>query len=565
MTIREFRLLHTILKGSSNFVWKYGFSALINFQFHLLARIDDTTQLLLDHLRVHDNFAFAMKTKLNWSKNVQEERDAPWQIVLGAMDPVFCVLISLAVWLEFFLLTNPTAGVTPYVFGFQNDTEIPSGGVKAKNYVQSAFGKKMFNREEFISNGGPLGSHSIRKLGSTHVRRSGATKDEKDIRGRWKGKGRVSDVYDDIELPYPDAKVAEKLCIGGACKYVIRNGRGVSDAFILQYVVPNIASRLPDSAALVLGKALLWLIYSVHGNDVPAAIRNSVRSEYDKVRQGNDNTNPINKIPIIITGDDGVVYIDEINGIRAGNEKNGGEGENGGDGQGGGNVDGVGGEGEAIGGGNTNRNVQDRILSLQAQVLALRRALEDVAATQERHIATNQRQYLIVNGNVKRIAQQPNRRVVPRIGNNNVNNINNVNNVNNNNNNDNNNNNNDNNNNDKNDNDNNDNNDNIPYVTTLSPNPRTLHMLWEEYTQGIGTRKAAQLFSAAERGRVKHKYHRRKVVWDLVASLVRTGLTANVALDRIYAVYGGGTSVTTIINCLKLDKCNGTLHQSLCI
>jgi hypothetical protein len=34
-----------------------------------------------------------------------------------------------------------------------------------------------------------------------------------------KGKGRVSDVYDDIELPYPDAKVTEKFCFGGACLY----------------------------------------------------------------------------------------------------------------------------------------------------------------------------------------------------------------------------------------------------------------------------------------------------------------------------------------------------------
>ena len=32
-------------------------------------------------------------------------------------------------------------------------------------------------------------------------------------------KGRVSDVHDDVELPYPDAKVAEKLCFGGACIY----------------------------------------------------------------------------------------------------------------------------------------------------------------------------------------------------------------------------------------------------------------------------------------------------------------------------------------------------------
>ena len=68
-----------------------------------------------------------------------------------------------------------------------------------------------------------LGSHSIRKFAATHARRCGVTKDEKDIRGRWKGKGRVSDVYDDVELPYPDCKVAEKLAMGGPCFYIINS------------------------------------------------------------------------------------------------------------------------------------------------------------------------------------------------------------------------------------------------------------------------------------------------------------------------------------------------------
>jgi hypothetical protein len=36
-------------------------------------------------------------------------------------------------------------------------------------------------------------------------------KDEKDLRGRWK-KGRVSVVHDEIELPFPYAKVSGKLC-----------------------------------------------------------------------------------------------------------------------------------------------------------------------------------------------------------------------------------------------------------------------------------------------------------------------------------------------------------------
>ncbi len=31
----------------------------------------------------------------------------------------------------------------------------------------------------------------------------------------------MSDVYDNVVLPYPDAKVANKLCIGGPCYYLL--------------------------------------------------------------------------------------------------------------------------------------------------------------------------------------------------------------------------------------------------------------------------------------------------------------------------------------------------------
>ena len=77
---------------------------------------------------------------------------------------------------------------------------------------------------------------------------------------------------------------------------------------------------------------------------------------------------------------------------------------------------------------------------------------------------------------------------------------------------------------------------------------------WEEYQNGLGDRKPARLLTYNERGRVKHKFHRRKVVWDLISGLVRQGLTANAAIDRIYSVYGAQTSVTKIINAVKFDK-----------
>jgi hypothetical protein len=54
----------------------------------------------------------------------------------------------------------------------------------------------------------------------------------------------------------------------------------------------------------------------------------------------------------------------------------------------------------------------------------------------------------------------------------------------------------------------------------LSPNRRSLHDLWEEYQNGLGGKKSARLLTYNERGRVKHKFHLQKVVWDLILGLV---------------------------------------------
>jgi hypothetical protein len=104
---------------------------------------------------------------------------------------------------------------------------------------------------------------------------------------------------------------------------------------------------------------------------------------------------------------------------------------------------------------------------------------------------------------------------------------------------------------------------NNPNNASLSPTHRLLFELWAEWTVGIGGRKAAKDFTAAESGREKFKYSRCKVVWELIALLVWSGLMAAVAINRIYAVYGAGTSVTNIINQLKKNVRNGTLHPTL--
>ena len=92
------------------------------------------------------------------------------------------------------------------------------------------------------------------------------------------------------------------------------------------------------------------------------------------------------------------------------------------------------------------------------------------------------------------------------------------------------------------------------FHSTLSNAPRTINDLWVEYEFGLGGRKAAKEFTPRERGAVKYKYHRRKVVWDTVARLIRSGHTADTACDRIYDVYRHNKTVTQIINLMRTDR-----------
>ena len=93
----------------------------------------------------------------------------------------------------------------------------------------------------------------------------------------------------------------------------------------------------------------------------------------------------------------------------------------------------------------------------------------------------------------------------------------------------------------------------VPEVATLSRCPKTLYDLWTEYESGIAGRKPARLFTAQERGKNKFKYSRRKIAWDAIDRMMKSGDTAQVACDRIYNVHGRNKSVSEIINCLRRD------------
>jgi hypothetical protein len=90
-------------------------------------------------------------------------------------------------------------------------------------------------------------------------------------------------------------------------------------------------------------------------------------------------------------------------------------------------------------------------------------------------------------------------------------------------------------------------------LAELSATPRSLDLLWEEYLNGVGGRKAARHFTPQERGKNKYKYCRRLIVWNLISMHVNAGITSQRSCEMIYAHYGQQNSVTTIINNLRRD------------
>ena len=459
LTHEEFKATISTIKAhnrtqdgeSTSVIWNYGVPASMCLQFHVISRIDDTMHIKMENLRKSNTFSFLLQVRLNWSKNVREERDAPWQILLPAMNSQYCVYINIALWLEVFIEVCPHAENTPFLFGFSADVRDPQGAITNKNIIQDILGGNVFKAAnsqvgEGVGQHGPLGTHSIRKLASTHSRRSGATKDERDIRGRWKGKGRVADVYDDVELPWPDVKVASMLCVGGPCKYVLNQGiDGIDEEFVLNFVAPNIRKRVGDEAAVILGNALLYAIFNISDdtNNVPPNILNRVRAAYSDL-VSDPSISPVTRVPVVCTGNEGEVYIDAILTEDQDNPEVGNQQGNTGN-PGGGNP-----------GGLSDRPLRDQLRALQSQMMSLKGVLEEIDKRVETNHMREIRQIQSLNANIKRIAAAParpiQRTVVPNT------------------------------------------------ISSLSSCPRTVYELWDEYTVGVGGRKPAREFTAHERG-----------------------------------------------------------------
>jgi hypothetical protein len=79
---------------------KYGIPALFKFAFHIIACLDDSCEFKTENFQANLQYPNTLLGKLGWSKNVWDERDCPFQILMGSMDSFCCVLLGLGLHLE---------------------------------------------------------------------------------------------------------------------------------------------------------------------------------------------------------------------------------------------------------------------------------------------------------------------------------------------------------------------------------------------------------------------------------------------------------------------------------
>ena len=501
---------------------KYMVPAVLCFQFHMIGRVDDCCQWQRSNLAI--NPAHPEKSaqgRLAWSKNVNEERDAPWQHILASMDWVYCVHLSVGIWLEIFLGSVFGAAQRHHVFGYSDDPDSERAGNKNKDKVYRVLSKIIgtMGVDAVLTDDGPVGSHSVRKRASTHVRSNGVTKDDKDYRGRWKKK-RVSDDYDDIQLDSIDANVAKHLCIGGVCQYNVVDPACTS-AWIISTVTPNTTSAYGEALGSLFGRAILWFVYTENAGYLPDEMVEHIKAAYESVRTIPDNQNPVKKVEQVVSGHNAQVFIESIESTDDDNNAQGhsntvadpppsqsrrrrqhddgmlhailAQGQR---------------QQQSINGLNQRFDSVDAQLRTQGQIL--RRVANRIDSNPVG---------MLQRAAARQVTQQPAATTEEREA-------------------------------------------NIHSTATLAPNVRSLEMLWQEWIQGIGTRKAAKDFTAIERGKCKHKFCRRKIVWDLMARHVRAGRMITDVITDIHASYPT-LSVTGIINAMRKDRDNNTIPVRL--
>ena len=122
-----------------------------------------------------------------WAKNCHEERDAPDQILFGAMDWRYCTISLLGVYLEHHAELCP--GNNEFVFDLDLAND-PNSIKDSAAYHLRSFLSIQEVQDMCAATLSDTGTHSICKFAVNLARSSGCSKDDTDCRGRWRNSQR---------------------------------------------------------------------------------------------------------------------------------------------------------------------------------------------------------------------------------------------------------------------------------------------------------------------------------------------------------------------------------------
>ena len=97
-------------------------SAYLSFMYNMIAWVDDMAKLRSPDLKPFFQFPdYGITAKLCWTKNTNEEREPPTQLMFGVRDWRYCVVLLLAGWLEYHFKLNPEEN--KFYVGYQGETD----------------------------------------------------------------------------------------------------------------------------------------------------------------------------------------------------------------------------------------------------------------------------------------------------------------------------------------------------------------------------------------------------------------------------------------------------------
>ena len=305
-------------RGLGDFDTASKFPTMMKLQFHIIGRTDDLTNIETADLKSHSQFPdTALQMKVNWSKNVLDERDCPDQLILGAMDDDFCCLVALGCYLE-----SKLGGNVGNKFLFcEQDHDMEPQRLNNRYYrILKAVWRNPDFQELLQRTRGNVGTHSLRKFPSTWCAEHGATTADIEVRGRWKGTNGTRVVgrsyVSPVQLP-TDARLASMLCVGGPVKYKLKPDSHVSEQFLQECVAPAMTGFFREESNHIAEILALPVLYAAH---VPAlahmfkpAVRARIVNGYAAIRQQHPaDYNPVQKVPLHVFQVENTVHIEEM-------------------------------------------------------------------------------------------------------------------------------------------------------------------------------------------------------------------------------------------------------------